>query len=427
MHYDNVDTLIIGAGAAGLAAFRELHQASVHVSCIEALDRIGGRICTVHDPLSPLAIELGAEFVHGKPPQVWDLVTANALPIVERVHEIHYPENPNQDRDDGMWRLLSAMEKAAEKGPDESFQSFAARSDFDKAAKHAATSYVEGFNAARSEIIGIHSLAEDSKAAEAIDGDRSFHLFQGYDAVARALLPAFARLHLNTVAERIEWKPGEVTVHVRSTLDGSSGKIEARRLIVTVSLGVLQANAIEFSPQPEPLAAARELAFGQVMRVTLRFERTPDFLRPGFLLSDEPVFPTWWTTLPVHAPVITGWSAGPKAEPLLGQSKTAIVGRAMDSLRRIVRAELPPLAAAYFHDWQTDPFFRGAYSYVPAGKLGARTKLAQPVAGTLYFAGEAANLSGHSATVHGAIESGVNAARSAIAHARGRSDVIQRA
>ena len=84
------------------------------------------------------------------------------------------------------------------------------------------------------------------------------------------------------------------------------------------------------------------------------------------------------------------------------------------SLAKIVRIDPDALhrllVSAYFHDWQADPFARGAYSYVPAGALPAREKLAQPVEKTLYFAGEAINLHGHSATVHGAIASGVRAA-----------------
>src|SRR6202035_3977918 len=108
-----------------------------------------------------------------------------------------------------------------------------------------------------------------------------------YDSVPHALLHAGADLQLYSIAELIEWKPGEAIVHVRFAVDGSVRKIAARHLIITVPLGVLQANAIQFEPEPlAALEAARSLAFGQVMRVTLRFERAPEFFRPGFLLSD---------------------------------------------------------------------------------------------------------------------------------------------
>jgi monoamine oxidase len=87
----------------------------------------------------------------------------------------------------------------------------------------------------------------------------------------------------------------------------------------------------------------------------------------------------------------------------------------MESLEKVSGISPLPVLAAHFHDWHADPFFRGAYSYVPAGKLAARKTLAETVADTLYFAGEATDLEGHSATVHGAIATGIRAARHVIA------------
>jgi monoamine oxidase len=295
--------------------------------------------------------------------------------------------------------------------------------------KRRATRYVEGFNAADAGTIGIASLAQDAQAADRIDGDRSFSILNGYDSVPLALLHGIEalddKLQLNSVVERIAWKPGEATVHVRSALNGRRETLVARRVIVTVPLGVLQSepdgrSAIGFDPEPgEILAAARALAFGQAFRVTLRlhssfWERRPELSGAGFIFSEAPVFPTWWRPNPVHTSLITGWSAGPAAGPLLRQSRNAVVTRAIESLERIAGISPLPVLAAHFHDWHADPFFRGAYSYVPAGKLPAREALARPVAETLYFAGEATDLEGHSGTVHGAIASGIRAARHVI-------------
>jgi monoamine oxidase len=117
----------------------------------------------------------------------------------------------------------------------------------------------------------------------------------------------------------------------------------------------------------------------------------------------------------VRAPLITGWSAGPHADSLLNKPHAYVISQAVDALTRITRADPARVAnlldAAYFHDWHADPFAHGAYSYVPAHALHARTVLAAPVAATLYFAGEATELNGHSATVHGAIASGKRAAQ----------------
>jgi monoamine oxidase len=77
----NIDVLIVGVGAAGLIAWRELHSAGLHVVVLEARDRIGGRILTDHSTSSP--IELGAEFVHGKPKAIWPILEKARLKMLE--------------------------------------------------------------------------------------------------------------------------------------------------------------------------------------------------------------------------------------------------------------------------------------------------------------------------------------------------------
>src|SRR5438093_347135 len=100
--------------------------------------------------------------------------------------------------------------------------------DFGCCASTRATAYVEGFNAARKEIISVASLAEDARAAEAIDGDHSFRVLAGYESVLLPLVPGTG-LRLNSIAEAIEWKPGAAAVHVRSALDGHREVVRSRR------------------------------------------------------------------------------------------------------------------------------------------------------------------------------------------------------
>jgi monoamine oxidase len=148
------------------------------------------------------------------------------------------------------------------------------------------------------------------------------------------------------------------------------------------------------------------------------WESKAELADAGFMLSQQDVFPTWWTTLAARSPNITGWSAGAKADALLGKSRDEVLALAMKSLSQITGFRLADVQAqlqnAYYHDWHTDPFARGAYSWVPVGGLDARRALAQPVEDTLYFAGEATDQDGHSATVHGAIASGKRAAQQII-------------
>ncbi len=428
------DVVIVGAGVAGLSALAELDRAGLKVLCIEARDRIGGRIFTVNDGLSPIAIELGAEFVHGRPSEIWEIVRSNSLPVYDCAGSSVYVRNGQAQKDEDAWesvgQVMEEMRTVADRGTDEPFAAFLARSKRSAVAKELSASFVEGFNAARKEVIGIASLAKDERAADQIDGNKSFRLPGGYHAVPRGIFQRVeqgeSKLVLNTVLTHVEWQAGFVNLRVASALTGTARTISARRALFTLPLGVLQAperlpGSITWEPRPDRvLEAASGLAFGQVVRLVLRFsepfwEERDDFANTGFFLSNEILFPTWWTPLAMRAPLLTGWSAGPHADDLLQKPREFIVKQAVASLARIVGLSSTKintlLRQAYFHDWHDDPFARGAYSYVPAGSLTAREVLAEAVAGTLYFAGEAAEFNGHSATVHGAIASGRRAAK----------------
>jgi monoamine oxidase len=116
--------------------------------------------------------------------------------------------------------------------------------------------------------------------------------------------------------------------------------------------------------------------------------------------------------------VITGWAPFRSAEKLSGKDQEAVIQQALQSLSRQLQVDLKNLESwlesAYFHDWQTDPFSRGAYSYAKVGADGAQQALAAPVENTLFFAGEATDTTGNNGTVHGAIASGQRAAREII-------------
>jgi monoamine oxidase len=133
---------------------------------------------------------------------------------------------------------------------------------------------------------------------------------------------------------------------------------------------------------------------------------------------DQPV-PTWWTPADPSLPILTGWAGGPCATRLAGVGERELVDLAIGSLahalgmsRRDVGARLE---SRHFHDWGSDPFARGAYTYVGVGGAEAHRTLAEPVAGTLYFAGEATCGEGFNATMEGAVRSGRRAAAELLA------------
>jgi monoamine oxidase len=156
-----------------------------------------------------------------------------------------------------------------------------------------------------------------------------------------------------------------------------------------------------------------------VTRITLRFRERfwsdSPLADMRFLLSDDEWFPTWWSSMPIGAPVITAWAPADASERLSGLSEEQIRTCAVATLARVMQTSAAHIRAlleqVYTHNWQTDPFSRGAYSYVKVGADGAQEILAQPAADTLFFAGEASDTEGNFGTVHGAMATGLRAAR----------------
>src|SRR6185436_6667951 len=114
-------------------------------------------------------------------------------------------------------------------------------------------------------------------------------------------------------------------------------------------------------------------------------------------------------------PVLVAWRGGPGAIRLAGLALEEIQETAIASLARQTGASRLRLRgmveAVWMHDWEHDPYSRGAYSYQMVGGVEAPAALARPLRGTLFFAGEAAEAEGRTGTVHGAIASGRRAAR----------------
>src|SRR6185436_3376991 len=169
----------------------------------------------------------------------------------------------------------------------------------------------------------------------------------------------------------------------------------------------------------------RGIGFGPVVKLVLKFhtafwEDLDDgrYRDGGFFHASDCEFRTFWTALPLRAPVLNAWSGGTAAARLSGKYDFGgLVEAALTSLDALfghrcdVREQLD---AAYLHDWARDRFSHGAYSYVAVGGANARTDLAAPLDDTLFFAGEATDTD-ESATVTGALLSGERAAAEVLA------------
>jgi monoamine oxidase len=316
--------------------------------------------------------------------------------------------------------------KMNDDGPDESFVQFLGRHPETPApVKEHALRYIAGFDAADPARVSVHWLVASRRAEEKIHGDRAFRLKSGYaslvDMLGHDAKRLGAKIELNAPVSAVRWGVGKVEV----VAGGKSH--EARRALITLPLGVLksgegQPGHVRFAPDlPAEKRAARELiGMGMVIRATLLF-REKFWAHLGsagqlsFLFSNDQMFPTWWTRLPEDSAVLTGWAPLHHAEELAGKPPQEIVARAIQSLASIFgksREDIEALLlAGYSHDWQTDPYSRGAYSYVCVGGMQAPAQLAAPVENTLYFAGEATDTSWNTGTVHGAIGTGRRAAK----------------
>lgn len=431
---NDADILIVGAGAAGLAAARELSFSKLRVIVLEARNRIGGRINTHIDTESPAPIELGAEFVHGVAPETFKLADRTAGTLLE-VPNVHwYFHNAVLSKTNEFWsNIEQAMDELADyKGPDESFADFLDnyihRHNLTDA-RSMATLYVEGFHAAHSDRISVKGLIKTNRAAAQIHDERQFRPSSGYMTLAQKLhdeaVEQGASFRFETVVHEITWSAGAVTV---TTTGGE--RFKARRLLVTLPLGVLQSDDVSFNPRLRAKEeAAQSLAMGQVVKVLLRFrepfweeltlpnedgarENLKDF---AFIHAPDEMPPTWWTQLPVRSSLLVGWAGGTRAEELLKVSQDELLDRSLAALSHIFAAPRNFLEGLlvnfYFHNCTKDPFSLGAYSYIPVGGLQAQAELFEPIEHTIYFAGEAANTMGHHGTVHGAIQSGLRAAQ----------------
>jgi monoamine oxidase len=432
------DVIVIGAGIAGLAAASRLGQGGLSVLLLEARERIGGRIWTQMDSSAGHAIEFGAEFIHGFPPEIWQpLQEAGAKP--EEVEGDSWCVDDRLCPCNFFDQVDEILQKMNDRKPDESFLEFLTRTvppsndPKKESIRRHALGYVSGFNAADPALVGVHWLVKGMRAEELIDGQRAFRSGQGYEVLLaifrKRVFESGVQVCSQMVVERIDWSAGSASV----TANSKEGAFNATApcVVVTLPLAVLKApagslGAVQFVPAlpPEKYAVLERLEMGKVIRVVFQFRQgfwatispmeRKTLGRMSFLFSQDDWFPTWWTAMPSEAPIITGWAPFKSAERLTGQSRSFVIERGLRSLSGLLGASIEEieglLVEAFFHDWQTDPFSRGAYSYGKVNADGAQETLARPVQNTLFFAGEATDTTGQNGTVHAAIATGYRAA-----------------
>jgi len=398
------DVLVIGAGAAGLAAAAELARAGRSVLVVEARDRIGGRCLTRRLPGIPAPVELGAEFIHGRPQATLALLRKANIAAVDSTRTQRVALD-GRLQDVNIFAQAQRVARRSPKGKDVSFRAFLARQRLPKLTRTLATMMVQGFDAADPALASAREIVEEwSGGGLGLSQPRPQG---GYGPLLESLVGE-TKIQLETAVRGVRWKRS--SVEVRGTFRGEPWSAWAPRAVITLPIGVLP------SLLREKRHALAKLESGPVVRVALAFrEAFWEKAHPGvaFFHSPSAPFPTFWTPLPMHAPLLTCWAGGPKAARMTGSSEKTLLKQALASVRSVFPdAEEPK--AYLMHDWQADPFARGGYSYVKVGGTGARQALAEPLEETLFFAGEATDTE-QSGTVGGALSSGLRAAREVLA------------
>lgn len=399
----NVDVAIIGAGAAGIAAARMLAGRPLTCLVLEAGDRIGGRAFTriegglpvdmgcgwLHsadrNPLARIGEEIG--FTIDRTPPPWGEQACNQGMSVAEQAAFHAAY------DDWGKRVL-----AAAKEPDRSAAELLDPESRWNPLIDALSAYVNG---AETRSLSVHDYA----AYVGADSGVNWRVGQGYGSLIAHLgsdLPAA----LGTAVKAIDHNNAEVR------LSTSGGEVTARAVIVTASTAVLAAEAIQFDPPiPDKLEAAHGLPLGLADKLILKFDEPEMFPADSHLFGRTDTRETGSYHLrPFGRPLIEVYFGGLHAEMLERGGPKELAGFAIDELASLIgsaiRAKLDPVTASA---WRSEPWIRGAYSHALPAHRDARAKLAEPVAGRLFFAGEACSSNDFS-TAHGAWQSGIDAA-----------------
>lgn len=427
------EIIVIGAGMAGLAVAATLQEAGKNVRILEGRNRIGGRTHT--DSSLGTSIDLGAAWIHGP---ICNPLTPLAHRFQVEMGETYFTDESGASAQvfDAEGQLLNAKEYVQGMLVYEAALEHVGASVLHRPrpeARSLADLYADGlpgeaeltptqragFNYSaqiRAQFVDAADVDENdwrlSRQYRSLPGGDLYLYGGGYKRIVDGLADG-VKIELETVVEQIEYEQSGVRITT------NRGQSTCDKVIVTVPLGVLQAHKIHFLPDlpQEKQQAIARLGMGNYDKVALKFPHRFWPKEPQrFQYLNESGICSAWLNLAHYkdVPVLINYHAGSRAQLVNRLSDEEYLDRALTALRVMFKVNIPAPVATVRTGWERDPFSLGSYSFQKVGcELEDRQRLATPVGKRLFFAGEATHPH-YFATVHGAYETGVRAAREAM-------------
>jgi monoamine oxidase len=400
------EVVVVGGGAAGVAAARRLHTAGVKCLIIEARPRLGGRAWTVAGP-SRSALDLGCGWLHSADRNPWTVVAQEQNRTIDKTpppwrrrSTVGFPEGQQREFIEAQEQFSARVSERAARKPDVSAATLLERGNRWNDLINAVGTYISG-----AELDQVSALDYDNYH----DTGVNWRVVEGYGTTIAACgegLPAVLGCPVNRINHHDK----------RLKVETSQGVVAADQVIVTLPTTLLAENPGLFSPGlPQKTEAAQGLPLGLADKLFLTLTDPEEFEKDSrmFGATDRTATATYHFR-PFGRPQIEAYFGGRLARELEAGGERAFFDFALSQLTSLLGSAFRDrVNLIRIHGWSSDPYSRGSYSYARPGMADCRTKLAVPVDDRLFFAGEACSQHDFS-TAHGGWITGVAAAEQAL-------------
>ena len=405
---DEFDVIVIGAGAAGVSAVRRLSAEGRSVCVLERRRRLGGRAWTWRDP-SGFPLDLGCGWLHSADENELSILATEMgyaidktpPPWLSQLSAIEAPSEELAERGKAIGEFFGRLDEAGASETDQAADRLLELGCRWNPLINAISTYINGVELDRLSVKDFWRYR---------DTGVNWRVAEGYGTLIAALGTG-PNIVFDCAVTLIDFTSAVVRIET------PRGDLRARAAIVTVPTNVLCSGSLRFQPDlPDKMEAASVLPLGLADKLFLGFDDAEEFPKDSRLMGAGNSGGTGaYHVRPFGRPLIEAYFGGRLARDLEEEGEAAFAAFAIDQLAELmgnsIRKRLRPIAASA---WGRDPAACGSYSHALPGHADARSVLAAPVAGKLFFAGEACSAHDFS-TAHGAWRTGIAAAEAAIA------------